>query len=109
MDNSTYQGIFAAFEKAPMEDFMNGLFSSIPEEQRKELVLEDISYHRLSANVATLEAWMYIAPVESNHWIWVRVELDDATGDIQESFFTKGTYQKKPFPSLQACIDNYKK
>jgi len=108
MENAKYLNIFSAFEKAPLEDFLKGIFKGIPAEQRKSLVLEDVSYHRLNAEVVTLEAWMCIAPVESNQWIWVRVEMDAAAGAVQEYFFTKDNYRKQALPSLQACIDYYK-
>lgn len=108
MDNAKYLNIFNAFEKAPLEDFLKGIFKGLSAEQRKALVLEDVSYHRLNADVVTLEAWMCVAPVESNQWIWVRVEMDAAAGTIQELFFTKDNYRKQALPSLQACIDYYK-
>lgn len=108
MDNAKYLNIFSAFEKAPLEDFLKGIFKGISTEQRKSLVLEDVSYHRLNADVVTLEAWMCVEPVESNQWIWVRAEMDSAAGTVQELFFTRDNYRKQALPSLQACIDYYK-
>ena len=108
MDNTKYLGIFDAFEKAPLEDFLKGIFKGTTAEQRKSLVIEDVSYHRLNADVVTLEAWMCLAPMESNQWIWVRVEKNDATGSVQEQFFTKDSYGQRPLGSLQECIDYYK-
>ena len=108
MDNAKYLNIFNAFEKAPLEDFLKGIFKGISAEQRKALVLEEVSYHRFNADVVTLEAWICVAPVESNQWIWVIVEMDAAAGTIQESFFTRDHYGKEALPSLQACIDYYK-
>lgn len=35
--------------------------------------------------------------MESNQWIWVRVEKDDAAGSIQEQFFTKNSYRQQVF------------
>ena len=108
MENAKYLNIFSAFEKAPLEDFLKGIFKGVSVEQRKSLVLENVSYHRLNADVVTLEAWMCVAPVESNQWIWARVEMDAAAGTVQEFFFTKDNYRKQTLPSLQACIDYYK-
>ena len=108
MDNTKYLSIFGAFEKAPLEDFLKVLFKGITAEQRKSLLIEDVSYHRLNANVVTLEAWMCLAPMETNQWIWVRVEKDDATGSLQEQFFTKDSYQKQALSTLQECLEYYK-
>ena len=107
MDNTKYLRIFGAFEKAPLDDFLKGIFKGITAEQRKSLVIEDLSYHRLNADVVTLEAWMSLAPMESNQWIWVRVEKDDATGSVQEQYFTKDSYRKQAFSSLQECLEYY--
>ena len=109
MDKTKYLNIFGAFEKAPLEDFLKGIFKGITAEQRKSLLIEDVSYHRLNANVVTLEAWMCLVPMESNQWIWVRVEKDDATGSLQEHFFTKESYRKQALSTLQECIDYYKR
>ena len=108
MDNEKYLKIFNAFENAPLEDFLKGVFRDVSVEQRKSLVLEDVSYHRLSADVVTLEAWMCVEPIESNQWIWVRVEMDRASGEILEYFFTRDSYRKQSLTSLQACVDYYK-
>lgn len=108
MDNTKYLSIFGAFEKAPLEEFLKGIFNGINAEQRKSLVIEDVSYHRLNADVVTLEAWMCLAPMESNQWIWVRVEKDDAAGSVQEQFFTKDSYRQQALTSLQDCLEYYK-
>ena len=55
-----YEELFAAFEKAPMDEFLKVLFKGVSPEVREQLVLEDVSYHRLSADVVTLEAWMCV-------------------------------------------------
>ena len=107
MNKEKYAELFAAFAQAPMEEFLKTLFKGVPVEIRKQLVLEDVSYHRLNADIVTLEAWMCVAPIESNQWIWVRVEKNTATETIQETFFTKDSYRKEALPSLQACIDYY--
>ena len=64
MENAQYLNIFNAFEKVPLEDSLKGIFKGISAEQRKSLVLEDVSYHRLNAEVVTLEAWMCVVPRE---------------------------------------------
>lgn len=108
MDNTKYLSIFSAFEKAPLEDFLKGIFKGITEDQRKSLVIEDVSYHRLNANVVTLEAWMCMAPMESNQWIWVRVEKNDVERCVQEKFFTKDSYRQQALTSLKECLEYYK-
>lgn len=108
MDNTKYLSIFSAFEKAPLEDFLKIVFKGISAEQRKSLLIEDVSYHRLNADVVTLEAWMCLAPVESNQWIWVQVSMNGSSGDIQESYQTKDSYGKQSLNSLKGCIDYYK-
>ena len=107
MDNTKYLSIFGAFEKAPIEDFLEGLFKGITAKQRKSLVIEDVSYHRLNADVVTLEAWICVAPMESNKWIWVRVEKNDAEGCVQEKFFTKDSYRQQALTSLKECLEYY--
>ena len=108
MDNTKYLSIFGTFEKAPLVDFLKGIFKGLTEGQSKSLLIEDVSYHRLNANVVTLEAWMCLDPMEANQWIWVRVEKDDATGSLQEQFFTKDSYRKQALSTLQECLEYYK-
>ena len=108
MDNEKYLHIFKDFETAPLEDFLKGIFKGITKDQRKSLLIEDVSYHRLNACVVTLEAWMFVAPMESNRWIWVRVEMDAIAGTVQEKFFARDNYGKEALTSLRACIDYYK-
>jgi len=108
MGKTKYFDIFGSFEKVPMDEFLKTIFNGISSDSRKKLVLEDVSYHRLNADIVTLEAWMCVAPIESNRWIWVRVEKNTATDTIQETYFTKDNYRKEALPSLQACIDYYK-
>ena len=104
-----YLNLFRAFEKAPMDDILEIILDGVPVEDRKALVLEDVSYHRLNNNVVTLEAWMCLAPVESNRWIWVRVEMDTASGDIKEYYYTKDSYSRQSLSSLKACMECYRK
>ena len=109
MNKGKYDELFAAFGQAPMEDLLKALFKGVSPEVRKQLVLEDVSYHRLSADLVTLEAWMCMAPVDSNRWIWARVEKNGATGAIEEQFFTKDNYRQRALGSLVECIHYYKK
>ena len=51
---------------------------------------------------------MSLAPMESNQWICVIVEKDDATGSLLEQFYTKDTFRHHSLESLQECIEYYK-
>ena len=104
-----YEELFAAFGKAPMDEFLKVLFKGVSPEVREQLVLDDVSYHRLSADVVTLEAWMCVEPVDSNRWIWARVEMNGSTGKIEEQFFTKDNYCKLALWSLVESIKYCKK
>ena len=108
MDKAKYLNIFNAFNNVPLEDFLKGIFKGLSANQRRQLVLQDVSYHRYSDNVVTLEAWINMVPAESNRWIWAQVEMDAATGSIQEYYYTRDHYGKQALPSLQACIRYYK-
>lgn len=109
MENETYITLFQAFEKAPMRDFLEMLLRPLDDGLRRKLILEDVSYHRYGADQVTLEAWMCVVPVESNQWIWARVEMNGADGTIEEQFFTKDNYRQQALGSLADCIKNYKK
>lgn len=63
MDKTKYYSIFDAFEKAPLEDFLKVIFKGITPEQRKSLIIEDVSFHRFNPDIVTLEAWMYMDPM----------------------------------------------
>lgn len=108
MDRKKFHNIFDAFEKAPLGDFLKVIFKGITPEQRKSLLIEDVSYHRLNPDIVTLEAWICIDPMESNQWIWARVEKDNASGCVQEQYFTNDSYRKQALSSLQECLDYYK-
>ncbi len=107
MDNTKYLNLFRAFEEAPMEDFLKVVFKGITAEERKAIVLEDVSYHRLSADIVTLETFMCLAPAEKNRWIWARVEMDASTRIVREYFFTRDSYRKQSLESLRECLDLY--
>lgn len=109
MNKEKYAEIFAAFGQAPMEEFLKTIFAGVPAEIRKQLVLEDVAYHRYSADVVALDAWMCVMPVESNQWIWARVEMNGATGTVEEQFFTKDNYRQQAMSSLEECTEYYKK
>lgn len=106
MKKEKYEELFDAFGKAPMEEFLRVLFKDVKPQVRNLFVLEDVSYHRLSADLVTLEAWMCMVPVESNRWIWVRVE-NGKDGSVQEQFFTKDSYRQQTMGSLEDCIEYY--
>ena len=107
MDLAKYSDLFAAFEKAPMKEFLELLFNGVPPELKKRLIIEDVSYHRHSAVIVTLEAWMVIDNPESNRWIWMRVESDSSRDTIEEQFLTKDSYRKQELHSLEECFDYY--
>lgn len=109
MEEEKYLNLFKAFEKAPMEEFLKTIMDAVSAEDRKRLILEDVSFHRYNANVVSLEAWMCLAPVESNQWIWVRVEMNTASGDIKEFYYTKDSYRRQSLSSLEACMECYRK
>ena len=108
MKKEKYTELFAAFGQAPMEEFLKTLFMGISADIRKQLVLEDVAYHRHSADVVALDAWMSLVPIESNQWIMARVEMDCSTGKIEELFLAKDSYRKQQLRSLEECVDYYK-
>ena len=108
MNKEKYAELFAAFGRAPMEDFLRTLFKGVSIEARKQLVLEDVAYHRHSADVVALDAWMSLVPIESNQWIMARVEMDCSTGKIEELFLAKDSYRKQQLSSLEECVHYYK-
>ena len=109
MKKEKYAELFAAFSQAPMEDFLKLLFKGVSADVRKQLVLEDVAYHRMNADIVALDAWICVAPVESNQWIWARVEMNGASGAVEEQFFTKDNYRQQALGSLVECIKYYKK
>ena len=108
MKKEKYIELFAAFGQAPMEEFLKTLFKGISADIRKQLVLEDVAYHRHSADVVALDAWMSLVPIEANKWIMARVEMDCSTGKIEELFLAKDSYRKQKLSSLEECVDYYK-
>ena len=101
--------LFQEFSEAPMIDFLEMLLSTLDEEQRNKLMIEDISYHRCSAQIVTLEAWICIEPVENNQWIWARIELNGETNTIEESYLTKEGFRENALTSIKDCIEQYEK
>ena len=108
MKKEKYVELFTAFALAPMEEFLKLLFKGLSADVRKQLLLEDVAYHRMNADIVALDAWMCVAPVESNQWIWARVEMNSATGAVEEQFFTKDNYCQQALESLEECIAYYK-
>ena len=107
MNKAKYEELFAAFGRAPMRDFLELLFKEVPDQLRKRLIIEDISYHRHNAEIVTLEAWMVIDSPDSERWIWVRVEFDASHNTIEEQFLAKDSYRQQELHSLEECFDYY--
>jgi len=107
--NKEITALFKAFGQVPMEVFLKLLFKGVSADIRKKLVLEDVAYHRINTDVIALDAWMCVTPVESNQWIWARVEMNETTGTIEELFFTKDNYCQQALRSLVECIEYYLK
>lgn len=91
-----------------MEGFLKILFKGVSADIRKQLVLEDVAYHRHSANIVALDAWMSLVPIEANQWIMARVEMDCSTGKIEVLYLAKDSYRKQQLRSLEECVDYYK-
>jgi hypothetical protein len=109
MDLAKYSDLFAAFEKAPMKEFLELLFEGVPVELKDRLVIQDVSYHRLSPEIVTLESWMVIDNPDSEQWIWVRVECDSSQDTIEEQFLTKDSYRKHELHTLEECFNYYER
>ena len=107
MKKEKYETIFEAFDKAPMEEFLETIFEDTTKELRNRLILEDVSYHRHSADIVTLEVWMVISPLESDQWILARVEMDRSTGKMEEMFLARDSYRKMPLNSIEDCVKYY--
>ena len=107
MKKEKYEALFKVFERAPMEDFLETIFEDTPKELREQLILEDVSYHRHSADIVTLEVWMVISPLESEKWILARVEMDRSSGTIEELFLAKDSYRKAQLNSIEDCVNYY--
>lgn len=109
MNKAKYNELFAAFEEAPMKEFLELLFEGVPVELKDRLVIQDVSYHRLSPEIVTLESWMVIDNPDSEQWIWVRVECDSSQDTIEEQFLTKDSYRKHELHTLEECFNYYER
>ena len=109
MKKEKYETIFKDFDKAPMDYFLETIFEDTPKELRDQLILEDVSYHRHSADIVALEVWMVISSLESNQWILARVEMDQSTGKMEEIFLARDSYRKMPLNSIEDCVKYYQK
>ena len=107
MDKAKFTELFAAFEKAPMKEFLELLLEEVPVELKNRLIIQDVSYHRLSPEVVTLEAWMVIDNPESDRWIWVRVESDSSRKTIEKQLLTKDSYRGQELHSIEDCFECY--
>ena len=108
MNKAKFFELFAAFGEAPMKDFLELLFEGVPVELKDRLIIQDVSYHRLSPEIVTLEAWMVIDNPESDQWIWVRIESDSSKDTIEELILTRDSQEKEPH-SLEECFDYYER
>ena len=109
MNKAKYSELFAAFEEAPLKEFLELLVDGVPQELKKRLIIEDVSYHRRSAAFVTLDAWMVIDSPDSERWIWVRVEFDASHNTIEEQFLAKDSYRQQELHSLEECFDYYER
>ena len=107
MNKARYAELFAAFGKAPMREFLELLFEGVPVELKDRLIIQDVSYHRLSPEIVTLEAWMVIDNPESDQWIWVRVESDSSTEMIEDQFLARDSYRSQELHSFEECFKYY--
>ena len=107
MNKAKYSELFAAFEEAPLKEFLELLVDGVPQELKKRLIIEDVSYHRHSASFVTLDAWMLIDSPDSEQWIWARVEFDASHNTIEEQFLAKDSYRQQELHSLEECFDYY--
>ena len=107
MKKEKYETIFEAFDKAPMVKFLETIFEETTKELRDRLILEDVSYHRHSAEIVTLEVWMVLSPLESNQWILARVEMDRSSGKMEEMFLARDSYRKMSLNSIEDCVKYY--
>ena len=113
MNKAKYEELFTAFGKAPMKEFLELLFEGVPPELKKRLLIEEVSYKRYSADIVSLEAWIVIDNLETDKWIWARVERDSTKKTIDEifkvEFYTKESYAGKHYVpnSIEECFDHY--
>ena len=105
MNRARFSDLFAAFRKAPIKYFLELIFEGVPEELKNRLIMEDVSYHRYSDEIVTLEAWMVFDSPDSNQWIWIQVEMNTASGNVREYYYTRDSYGKESLSSLKACRD----
>lgn len=86
--------------KAPLAEFLERLLDGLGPDGRVQLIIEQLSYNRYSPEIDALEAFMCVAPVEKNQWIWARVERDLRQGIFEECFFVSSADQVKYIESL---------
>ena len=91
-----------------MEEYMELLFRGVPANLKNRLIMEEVSYHRFSAEIVTLEAWMIIDSPDSGQWIWVRVEADSSRNTIEEQFLARDSFRGQELHSIEECLEYYK-
>ena len=76
---------------------MELLFRGVPANLKNRLIMEEVSYHRFSAEIVTLEAW-----------IWVRVEADSSRNTIEGQFLARDSFRGRELHSIEECFEYYK-
>ena len=107
--NAKYDGLFKAMPKAPLAEFLEKILEGLTPQQREKLIIEQVSYNRYSPTVETLEAFMCLAPMEENQWIWARVQKNSKDSSVSEKFFTSTARGKYELPTLLECMEYYRK
>lgn len=102
-----YEGLFMAMSKAPMASFLEKVMDGLRQEQRSRLIIEQLSYNRYSPEIDTLEAFMCVAPIEKNQWVWAYVERNSKEATVEEHFFVSSANGKQLLGSLRACLEYY--
>lgn len=99
--------LFRAFEKAPMDKFLEYLYDGLSQEQKELLVIDNVNYSRRSPRVMDLSAWFYVKPYngeDSNRWISVDYMYDSVEEKVEEHYCVRDF---KRLASLVECISFY--
>lgn len=101
------QELFRAFEQAPLEDFIEHLFSGLTKEQMNRFVIDDVSYHRDNPRYVSLSAWLTMKPVlfgPRNNWISIDYLYDSQEKTVDIRYCVRDFVQME---SLSKCFDYY--
>lgn len=99
--------LFRAFEKAPMDKFLEYLFDGLSQEQKDLLVIDNVDYSRRSSRIMDLSAWFYVKPYDgedSHRWISVDYMYDSVEETVEEHYCVRDF---KRLSSLAECISFY--